>query len=139
MLPVDIDIREVLPQGECFRMVDRLMSWSLDVTVTSLKVNDGNFFCRDGLLTTGGLVETIAQTSAARIGYYHKFVLHKDVNIGFIGAIQNMTVNRRPAVGETITTRIEVKAEAFGMVSFDAEIRDENGGLIASGQMKTAE
>lgn len=133
-----VDIRGILPHGEDFRMVDRLLSWSLEVTETELLIAEGNCFVSDGRFSVGGLVENMAQTSAARIGYYYRYVLNKPISIGFIGALQNIRICRLPETGEVIRTRIEVKAEAFGMVSFDARITDGNGGLIAEGQMKTA-
>ncbi|MBQ0057259.1 MAG: pseudouridylate synthase [Bacteroidales bacterium] len=134
-----IDIREILPQGEAFRMVDRLCEWSLEHTVTEFEVKADNYFVGDGRFSVSGLTENIAQTSAARIGYYHKYVLHTPVSIGFIGAVQGLKVMRLPEVGERLTTSIDVTAEAFGMVSFDAEIRDADGQPIATGRMKTAE
>lgn len=134
----DIDVAEILPQGKDFRMIDSLEFWSLECVRTSLKVCEDNYFVRDGRFIEGGLVENIAQTSAARIGYYHKYVLKTDVRIGFIGAVQNMSIKRLPRVGEVIRTQINVIADALGMTAFDARIEDADGALIAEGRMKTA-
>ena len=53
----------------------------------------------DGYLTAPGVLENMAQSSAARIGYLCKFILHVPVRVGYIGAIRKFRVYRLPAVG----------------------------------------
>ena len=132
------NIEELLPQHPPFIMVDALTEYDNDAAETQFEVNADNLLVKDGKLRTCGLIENIAQTSAARIGYYYKYVLHQPVQMGFVGSIRGMKVKRNPQVGEVLTTRIEIIAEAFGMVAFAATVRDGSGDVIAKAEMKTA-
>ena len=80
-------------------------------------------------------MENIAQTCAARVGFYNKYILKKDVQVGFIGAIRNYVVHELPQVGSTITTRVDILEEIFGMTLANAEITCE-GRTIATAEIK---
>lgn len=134
----DIDILELLPQRPPFIMVDSLTIYSDKYVETEFRIKEDNMMCEDGIFSACGLIENIAQTSAARIGYYYKYILKKPVQIGYVGAIRSLSIYRNPAVNEQIRTRIEVEAEAFGMTSFSAFVYDAEGNILAEGQMKTA-
>jgi predicted hotdog family 3-hydroxylacyl-ACP dehydratase len=69
----------------------------------------------EGKMSASGLIENIAQTCAARIGYVNKYILKKGIQIGFIGAIRNMEVIELPQVGDLIMTTVDVQEEVFGM------------------------
>lgn len=133
-----VGIDELLPQKPPFVMVDHLTRYESQEAETTFTIREDNVLLQNGVLSSAGLMENIAQTSAARIGYYYKFVLKEPVKIGFIGAVKNMKVMRNPMVGETLRTTIHVIAEAFGMVAFVAVITDAEGKTIARGEMKTA-
>ena len=134
-----VSIEEILPQARPFILVDELTEYEPEEAETTFTVREDCPMAADGVLTTGGLVENIAQTSAARIGYYYKYVLKQPVKVGFVGGMRSFHLKRHPRVGETIRTRIHVIAEAFGMVAFAATVHDEEGNLIARAEMKTAE
>ena len=133
----DIDIREIIPQRPPFRMVDRLLSYDETVSEATLLLRPDNIFL-DDTFQTAGIVEHIAQTCAARIGYYNKYILHRDIVIGYIGAIRQLDVKRHPSVGEELLTRIEVLSSAFGMTLVSAEVSTSQGELIADGEVKIA-
>ncbi len=135
---LNIPIQTILPQQEPFIMVSQMLHYDDVFTLTRLLVTADNIFCHDGHLVASGLVENIAQTCAARIGYINKFILHKDVSIGFIGAIRNLEIHQLPQVGQTIETRIEVVNESFGLTLARGEIRLSDGKIIAEGEMKIA-
>ncbi len=60
------------------------------------------------------LIEVMAQTCAAQLGYADVYVNgKKDVRIGYIGAVKRMQIENSPRVGETLRTRMEV-VEDFG-------------------------
>ncbi|MBQ7512443.1 MAG: pseudouridylate synthase [Prevotella sp.] len=117
-----IDIHELLPQQEPFVMISRLVCFDMVTTVTETDIVDGNIFVEDGHFSASGLIENIAQTCAARIGYVNKFILKKDIQIGFIGAVRNMEITGLPRVGDTITTTVEVQEEVFGMTLATATV-----------------
>lgn len=132
----EIPVTELLPQRPPFVMIDCLTSFSETTTETRLMVRDDNVLVQDGRLSVYGLVENIAQTCAARLGYA-SYILHKPVRIGFIGAVRGCKIKRLPLVGETLETRIEVKEEIFGLTLVDAAVRLD-GETIAETQMKIA-
>ena len=132
----DIPVTELLPQRPPFVMIDCLTDFSETTTETRLTVRDDNVLVQDGRLSVYGLVENIAQTCAARLGYA-SYILHKPVRIGFIGAVRGCKIKRLPLVGETLETRIEVKEEIFGLTLVDAKVRLD-GEVIAETQMKIA-
>ena len=132
-----IDIHELLPQQEPFVMVGKLIHYDDVVTVTTTKISDENIFVEAGVFTSSGVIENIAQTCAARIGYINKYILKKGIQIGFIGAIRDLKLHRLPKTGEEITTTISVIEEVFGMtlVSASVKIGDE---VLADAEMKIA-
>lgn len=133
-----IDIRSLLPQRDPFVAVDRLVHYDNREVVTETLVKDDSLFTEDGRLTAAGLMENIAQSCAARIGFRTLYVLGLDkVDIGVIGALRNMEIHALPLVGRTLTTRVTVKEEAFGITLVEATVRSE-GKLMAEGEMKIA-
>ena len=132
-----IDIHALLPQQEPFVMIGRLVQFDMVRTVTETDITSDNIFTEDDLFTTSGLIENIAQTCAARIGYVNKYILDKGVQIGFIGAISNLKVLDLPKVGQTICTMVDVKEEIFGMTLAEAQVRMEEKLLIKT-EMKIA-
>ena len=133
----EIDIHELLPQQEPFVMVDQLTAFDEKITATSLTVRADNIFVEDGWLNECALAENIAQTCAARLGYINKYILKRAIQIGFIGAIRDMTVVARPHVGDRLETVIEVMDQVIELTRVTATITC-NGRQIASAQMKIA-
>ncbi|MBQ2224701.1 MAG: pseudouridylate synthase [Prevotella sp.] len=129
--------RELLPQQSPFIMIDCLTKFDEKITETSFKVRNDNIFVENGKLNACALAENIAQTCAARLGYVNKYILKKDVQIGFIGAIKNLSVVETPSVGDILTTRIEVLQDIMGVTLVDAQIVCNNK-VIVKAQMKIA-
>jgi len=131
-----IDVRELLPQRPPFVMVDRLEYSDHKVTKTAFKVREDNIFNDGGYLSTAGICENIAQTCAARLGYI-SISSGKPVRVGFIGAISNMQIRRRPATGDTLVTRITVLQEVFNITLVHAVVSVDNE-TIAETDLKIA-
>ena len=137
MSPFDnISASEILPQREPFVFVDRLVHYDERETVTAFTVPAEHLLVADGYLTAPGILENMAQSSAARIGYLCKFILHVPVRVGYIGAIRKFRVYRLPAVGETLTTAILFREDVFGISLVDAVVRVGED-LIAEASLKT--
>jgi len=132
-----IDIHELLPQQEPFVMVGRLIGFGRVLTVTETTIAAENLFADDGRFSATGIMENIAQTCAARIGYVNKYILKRGIQIGLIGAIRNMEIVALPAVGDTIVTTVEVLEQVFGMTLAKAVVTC-NGETIATAEMKIA-
>ena len=132
-----IDIHELLPQREPFVMVGRLVYFDNEKTVVQTEVKEDNIFVENGVFTVSGIIENIAQTCAARIGYVNKYILKKGIQLGFIGAIRNMNLYRCPKIGETIETTIVIIEEIFGMTLVTASVKSGDD-VIADSEMKIA-
>ena len=133
----DIPVSEILPQREPFLFVDRLVQYDERETVTAFTVQAKHLLVEDGHLTASGILENMAQSSAARIGYLCKFILHVPVRIGYIGAIRKFRMYRLPAVGETLTTSILFREDVFGITLVDAVVRIGEE-IVAEAALKTA-
>lgn len=132
-----IDVHELLPQQEPFVMISRLVQFDMVRTVTETDICPENIFTENECFTASGLIENIAQTCAARIGYFNKFILEKGVQIGFIGAIRQLEIYDLPQVGQTIRTIVDVKEEIFGMTLAEAQVKVGDK-LLAKTEMKIA-
>lgn len=132
-----IDINTLLPQRPPFIMIGRLEHFDMVCVSTSTMVKADNIFVEDNQLSASGLIENIAQTCAARIGYINKYILKKGIQIGFIGAIRNLTILALPKVDERIFTEVEVKEEVFGMLLAYAEVKTDMRTLVTA-EMKIA-
>lgn len=109
-----IDIRTLLPQQPPMLMLDRLISADEKSASTSLLIRKDNIFVTEGRLNAYALIEVMAQTCAAQLGYADVYVNgHNDVRIGYIGSVKRMQIEASPRVGETLRTRMEV-VEDFG-------------------------
>ena len=133
----DIDVKDILPQREPFLFVDRLVHYDERETVTEFTVPAEHLLVKDGYLTAPGILENMAQSSAARIGYLCKYILHVPVRIGYIGAIRKFRMHRLPAVGDTLTTTILFREDVFGISLVDAVVRVGDD-MIAEASLKTA-
>ena len=125
----DITLNELLPQRPPFVMIDRLLSSDEVYSVTELLVREDNLFIENERLTASGLIENIAQTCAARIGYIN---LSKGatVKIGVIGAISNLNITKTPKVGEKLTTTIKLLEEVFQMTLVEAVVMSDDEELV---------
>ena len=132
-----IDLHAVLPQQEPFVMVGSLIAFDADSSVTETLIREDNIFVDDGHFSASGMMENIAQTCAARVGFYNKYVLHKDVQVGFIGAVRNYVVHSLAPVGEMVTTRVDILQDVFGMTLANAQVTCR-GELIAEAEIKLA-
>ena len=130
-----LDIHEILPQQEPFVMIDTMRHFEMLRVVTSFEIKSSNMFVTDGRLTSSGIIENIAQTCAARIGYINKYILRKTVEAGVIGAVKDLEIYNFPHTGDVLKTAIKVGGEAFGMILVQAKVYVE-GTLIADGEMK---
>jgi predicted hotdog family 3-hydroxylacyl-ACP dehydratase len=132
----DIPIKELIPQRPPFVMIDKMLSFDKNVTETQLEIRADNIFCKDGRLMAEGLMENIAQTCAARIGYV-SLSKNEAVKIGVIGSVSNYEVFRLPKVGEVIITSVEVIEELLQITLVNAVVKcgDET---LAQATMKIA-
>ena len=127
-----IDIHELLPQQEPFVMIGTLAHFDEVRTVTETTISADNIFVDDGRFSASGLIENVAQTCAARIGFVNKYILGNGIQIGVIGAVRKLVINSLPAVGQTITTTVEIVSEVFGMTLAKATVTCDGEELLTT-------
>lgn len=135
--PSQLDVMELLPQRPPFVMVGTLTHVDGRLTATRTTVTDDCILCDGTRLSPSGIIENMAQTCAARIGYVNKYVLNRGIQLGFIGAIRNLTIEALPAVGDTIVTEVEAVEEIFGMTLAEARVTVGDR-VIATATLKIA-
>ena len=118
-----LNIHSLLPQQEPFVMIGHLEHFDMHHIVTSTKITSNNIFVELGKMAAAGLIENIAQTCAARIGYINKYILKKGIQIGFIGAIRNLQIHALPNVDDVIYTEVNVQEEVFGTILVSAIVK----------------
>ena len=129
-------MQELLPQRPPFVMVDRLVAFDPVVTATEFLVREDCIFVENGILVPSGMVENIAQTCAARMGYINLSRGEK-VKIGVIGAVNSYDIFQTPKVGEHMVTTIEVIEELFQITLVKAMIKCGEK-VMAEANMKIA-
>ena len=132
-----IDVTTLLPQQPSFVLIDRLTHYDEAAATTALLVREDNIFTDGRRLDPCAYVENIAQTCAARLGYINKYIYHREVCIGVIGAVRNLVVLRPARVGEQLTTTITVREEVMQLTLVDAVVK-AGGETVCTAEMKIA-
>ena len=130
----DAQILTLIPQRPPMVMVDAFYGIEDGVSRSGLTVADGNIFCKGGRLREPGIVEHIAQSAAARVGYIFT-QRGEQVPLGFIGSVDKLTISHLPKVGSQMQTEISVLQEMGGLSLISAKTED-NDGTVAECRMK---
>lgn len=127
-------IEELIPQRKPIVMVDRLTKIDEGVSYTEFELRADNLFVERGVLCECGLVEHMAQSAAARIGYLFR-TRGEAVPIGYIGSVNRFVLHRLPRVGEQLTTTLRILQEVYQVSLVEAVVRvgDE---VVATTRMK---
>ncbi len=128
------EILQLIPQRDPMVMVDTFFGIEDNTSASGLTVCPDNLFVENDKLQECGIIEHIAQSAAARIGYISSQKGEK-TPLGFIGSVDKFALNRLPAVGETLRTTITVLQEVFNITLIQAEVRIDNE-TIATCNMK---
>lgn len=133
-MPLETNILPLIPQRPPFVMVDTLETCDDQSATTCFSVVAANIFIENGRLGEPALVENIAQTAAARMGYICRRE-SKPVPVGFIGAVQNLAIKKIPQTGDVLETTITIKNQIFNATLITGSI-SVNGEEIATCDMK---
>lgn len=128
------ELFKLIPQRAPIVMVDAFYEAADGKAHTGLTIAADNMFCRNGLFTEPGLIEHIAQSAAAFAGYGN-YCQGKQPQLGFIGEVKKLRIQRLPEVGSQLHTFLEVKGEAAGVTLVAAETK-EGEEVVATCQMK---
>ena len=132
-----IDVLTLLPQRPPFVMIDCLTHFDEVLTTSRFGLRADNIFMEGEVLNSCALVENIAQTCAARLGYINEYILKDKVKLGFIGDIKHLQVVRPARLGEVVTTEVEVVQEVLQMTLVKARVKVGEEGIVTA-DMKIA-
>lgn len=131
-----MQVTELIPQRAPILMVDALCRATADEGETTFEVKaDCVFLDDDNCLDEAGLVEHIAQSASALAGYRARQAGATTAPVGFIGEVKKFRLHRRPAVGEQLTTTVQMGVEVNGVTLLTAQTRVAEE-LVAETQMK---
>jgi len=124
----------LLPQKYPFVFLTALTDVSEMDATSTFKIDAAQVLCDNGMLNASGLIENIAQTSAAKLGYECNRD-HKKVPLGFIADVKDFVCIRLPAVGDEITTHVKIENKVFDITIVSGTVI-LNGEKIALCKMK---
>ena len=129
-----MNIKSIIPQREPIIMIDSIISHNEEQTVASLTIHKDILFVEDNIFQSSGLIEHIAQSSAARMGIQTSKE-YKAPLLGYIASVKDLNIIRLPVVGEIIQTEIIVtnKINNISVVKAVSRIEDT---IVANCELK---
>lgn len=121
-----------IPQRPPFILIDRILDCDEDCTETDFVIPYDHVLVHNGQLSAAGILENIAQTCAARIGWLNR---DKPVCLGVVGGISRFEIFKYPHAGEHLHTCIKVLALFDNAMMVKASVRIDRQ-CIAEGEMK---
>jgi predicted hotdog family 3-hydroxylacyl-ACP dehydratase len=115
-------------------MVDELVRAEADLAVTRFTILRDNLFLVSNRLGEPGLVENIAQTIAAMVGY-NCFLKNIPVPIGYIAAVKDLKIASLPAEGSVIETTVMITNQVMDVTVVKGKV-EQAGNVICSCEMK---
>lgn len=128
------DITAYIPQRTPIVMIGGILAVEGQHTRTGLQIAPDNIFVENGVLTAPGLMENIAQTAAARIGYVSRME-NTPVPIGFIGAVKDLEILEMPPAGAFIETTTTIEHQVLNATMVTGKVMFE-GRVMAQCEMK---
>lgn len=122
---LDTDILKLIPQRPPMVMVDAFYGIEDGVSYSGLTIANNNIFCSNGTLREPGIIEHIAQSAAARVGYIFT-QKNEPVPLGFIGSVDKLNISQLPKVGSKLKTEIAVLQEIGGLTLISAHVETDN-------------
>lgn len=132
------DIASLIPQRDPIMMLDSFACIDERNCSSSLEIREGNIFVNErGVLAQEGILEHVAQSAAAWLGY-KRLQEGKKVTLGFIGDIRKCSyVGAMPVVGDTVHTNIRIVSE-LGDIFMISATTSVNGQDVVVCSMKLA-
>ena len=134
MLVSEYNILELIPHKPPMVMVDRLLLCNETRGVTVLNIREDILFCENGHFSAAGMIENMAQTAAARLGWLMKEKAGGEkikAPVGVIGSVKNFRLHFNPEVGSDLVTTIHIEHEMLmatvltGKVEVDGQLAAE--------------
>ncbi len=126
------ELYRLIPQRPPIVLIDGLLNATPTEADTTLTILPDNIFVQDGVLREPGLIEHVAQSAAAWVGYKGQ---NEEPRLGYIGEIKRLTIYRLPVVGQKIQTHIDLLGEALDISLIAAKVVVDNV-MVMECQMK---
>lgn len=94
-------------------MIGELVTVDERHSQTTFTISEDNLFVNNGLFSESGMIENMAQTAGAGVGYRRKQA-GLPMQSGYIAALKNVTIHHLPKVNETITSEIIFEQTLLG-------------------------
>lgn len=128
------EITKLIPQRHPMVMVHELKESSDQHAKSSFTIEPENQFVANGKLLEPGLVENVAQTAAAQVGY-RCLAKNIPVPIGYIASIKNLKVLELPMVHSIISTTVHITNQILDVTVVEGRI-EQGGTLLCSCEMR---
>ncbi|CAN5436638.1 flexirubin biosynthesis protein [soil metagenome] len=124
MLAAREEIIKYIPQRYPFVAIHEILHATDEFSITQFEVFGESIFVKNGVLSEAGLIENIAQTAAAKMGYS---CIKKGIPIpiGYIAGIKNLEVFESPVIGKVLRTSIQVTNRVMDVILVMGEITSE--------------
>lgn len=134
MLAEKNDIQRYIPQRDPMVMIHQLVEASESHAITQLRIEQENIFVENSEFKEPGLIENIAQTAAAHVGYQCSI---KDipVPVGFIAAVRRLKIFELPKLDAVITTSIRITNQVFDVTVAEGKV-EQDGRVCCSCEMR---
>jgi|SRR5579859_5374501 len=127
-------ITDYIPQRPPMVMVDELIRCDHERAVSSLQIRAENIFVENKKFTEAGLIENMAQTAAAMVGY-DCASRNVPVPVGFIAAVKNLAIESMPDVASTIQTSVIVTNQVMNVTIIEGRV-EQMGKSLCTCEMK---
>ena len=134
MLATRSEIINYIPQRAPFIAVHNILEATDGFAETQFEVLPDSIFVTEGLFRESGLLENIAQTAAAQIGFVRK-KRGLPVPSGYIASIKNLNVVSFPPIGSVLTTSIQITNHVLSVVLLEGLIRLQ-GDVVCQCEMR---
>lgn len=134
----NIDIKNLIPQRPPFVLIDNLLFADKTKAVSSWKIQPTSLFVEHNTLSPSAILENIAQTAAAHLGYINKYYDdNQEVKIGLVGAVSNLEILDTIHVDDILTTEVQILEQIADLKLISAKVT-RNNDLLATAEMKIA-
>ena len=115
-------------------MIDEIVDVGKSGITTKFLIDKGNIFCHNGIFREPGIIENIAQTAAARVGFICERE-NREVPLGFIGSVKDLVIHQLPAAGDILKTDVTIEHEVFNATIIRGKIYCRDN-ILAQCEMK---
>ena len=115
-------------------MINEIVDVGKSGITTTFLIDKGNIFCHNGIFREPGIIENIAQTAAARVGFLCERE-KREIPLGFIGAVKDLVIHQLPAAGDLLKTEVTIEHEVLNATIISGKVYCRDN-LLAQCEMK---